>query len=69
MEAPTPLLLLFLLSNTTFFTKSGGEDGRTMLNLAKSFNPCRQIDLPPPISANHVAYTVVFVFQKYIMGS
>jgi len=55
MEAPTPLLLLFLLSNTTFFTKSGGEDGRTMLNLAKLFNPYRQIDLPPPISANHVA--------------
>ncbi|KAG7578442.1 Serine-threonine/tyrosine-protein kinase catalytic domain [Arabidopsis thaliana x Arabidopsis arenosa] len=39
MEAPTPLLLLFLLTTITFFTTSVADDGTAMLALAKSFNP------------------------------
>ncbi|CAD5323953.1 unnamed protein product [Arabidopsis thaliana] len=39
MEAPTPLLLLFLLTTITFFTTSVADDQTAMLALAKSFNP------------------------------
>ncbi|KAL1197185.1 Receptor-like kinase TMK4 [Cardamine amara subsp. amara] len=39
MEAPTPLLLLFLLYTITFLTTSVADDGTAMLALAKSFSP------------------------------
>ncbi|AEE76809.1 unnamed protein product [Arabidopsis thaliana] len=39
MEAPTPLLLLVLLTTITFFTTSVADDQTAMLALAKSFNP------------------------------